>query len=225
VIELTPQFSAAVEYARELFAGDTRKETGAPYLSHLLAVAAIVLEHGGNEDAAIAGVLHDAAEDHGGRERLEDIRRRFGSAVADIVATCSDSLEPEGAPKAPWWERKVAYLDALARADSASVLVAAADKLHNARAVRTDYRAHGAVLWTRFNADAGRSGTLWYHRRVVEVLPPRLPAGASALGAELTDAVAAIVAAVAAHEADATQLERDYESAVERELSVRRLNS
>jgi (p)ppGpp synthase/HD superfamily hydrolase len=221
VAQLTPQFSAAVEYARELFSRDTRKATGVPYLSHLLAVAAIVLEHGGGEDAAIAGVLHDAAEDHGGHERLDEIRRRFGEAVADIVARCSDSLEPEGAPKAPWWDRKVAYLDALSRADSTSVLVAAADKLHNARAVRADYRTLGPELWARFNADAGRAGTLWYYRRVVEVLPPQLPSGAARLGAELGDTVESIISAVAAREIDVSQLDREYEAAVERERRMK----
>jgi (p)ppGpp synthase/HD superfamily hydrolase len=218
---LTPQFSSAVEYARELFARDTRKATGAPYLSHLLAVAAIVLEHGGSEEAAIACVLHDAAEDHGGRARLDEIRRRFGSAVADVVATCSDSLEPEGAPKAPWWNRKVAYLAALTRADSTSALVAAADKLHNARTLRADYRTLGPQLWARFNAEAGRGGTLWYYRRVAEVLPHRLSSRASTLGVELAEAVGAIVSAVAAREADSSQLDRDYETAVDRERSMR----
>jgi hypothetical protein len=220
--ELTPQFSAAVEYARELFAQDTRKQTAVPYLSHLLAVAAIVLEHGGSEEAAIAGVLHDAAEDHGGHARIDDIRRRFGSVAADVVATCSDSLEPEGAPKRPWWERKVAYLEAMARADATSALVAAADKLHNARSVRADYRTLGPQLWARFNADAGRSGTLWYYRRVVEVLPPRLSSRARPLGAELAAAVAARAGAVAAREADALQLDLDYEAAGDHERSIRR---
>jgi (p)ppGpp synthase/HD superfamily hydrolase len=220
VAQLTPQFSAAVEYARELFARDTRKD-GAPYLSHLLAVAAIVLEHGGDEEAAIAGVLHDAAEDHGGRARLDDIRLRFGTRVAGIVAACSDSLEPEGAPKAPWWDRKVAYLAFIAHADSTSALVAAADKLHNARAVRADYRTSGPALWARFNADAGRSGTLWYYRRVLEVLPTRLPSGAAPLGAELGDTVESIISAVAARETDVSQLDREYEEAVARERQMK----
>src|SRR5512141_750990 len=105
---LTPRFDEAVRYAREVHAGQTRKGTSVPYIAHLLGVASIVLDDGGSEDEAIAALLHDAAEDHGGRERVDEIRARFGSAVARIVEDCTDSWET---PKRPWMERKTAYVD------------------------------------------------------------------------------------------------------------------
>lgn len=174
VTQLTTRFTAAVDLARNLHAADVRKASTVPYLSHLLAVAAIVLEHGGSEDQAIAGLLHDAAEDHGGQTRIDSIRAQFGDAVADIVAACSDSLVDEDTAKAPWWDRKVAYLDQLSVEPVEAALVSAADKLHNSRAILADYRQVGDALWGRFNVDAGRIGSLWYYRRLVEILGARL---------------------------------------------------
>ena len=108
---LSERFDAAVRYAREVHAGQTRKGTDAPYLAHLLGVSSIVLDDGGSEEEAIAALLHDAAEDHGGRPRLDDIRLRFGDAVARIVEDCTDSWET---PKQPWAERKRACKDDMA---------------------------------------------------------------------------------------------------------------
>jgi (p)ppGpp synthase/HD superfamily hydrolase len=142
-----------------------RKGTRIPYVTHLLAVAAIVGENGGTEDEVVAALLHDAPEDRGGEARLEDIRLWFGDAVAEIVAGCTDTYE---APKPPWRERKERHLTHLARASDSVRLVSAADKLHNARSVLSDYRAVGEDLWRRFTG--GREGTLWYYRAVVDAL-------------------------------------------------------
>jgi (p)ppGpp synthase/HD superfamily hydrolase len=89
---LTDRFDRALLYATHVHGGQVRKETTIPYIAHLLAVAATVLEYGGSEDMAIAGLLHDAAEDQGGEPRLADIRNRFGDRVTDIVHACSDSV-------------------------------------------------------------------------------------------------------------------------------------
>ncbi len=134
-----------------------------PYLGHLLAVASLVLESGGNEDQAIAALLHDAIEDQGDKVSLEEIRQRFGDAVAEIVDGCTDA---RSFPKAPWRERKEAYLAHLQEAPASERLVAAADKLHNAWTVLVDYRVQGESVWDRFNG--GREGTLWYYRALVE---------------------------------------------------------
>jgi GTP pyrophosphokinase len=142
-----------------------RKGTRIPYVTHLLAVAAIVGENGGTEDEVVAALLHDAPEDRGGEGRLEYIRLRFGDAVAEIVAGCTDTYE---APKPPWRERKERHLTHLARASDSVRLVSAADKLHNARSVLSDYHAVGEDLWRRFTG--GREGTLWYYRAVVDAL-------------------------------------------------------
>lgn len=104
---LTPRFSAAFEFARAAHSRQVRKGSGTPYLAHLMSVAALVLEHGGDEETAIAALLHDVAEDQGGEEALAEIERRFGGRVAAIVAECSDTFET---PKPPWRERKEAYL-------------------------------------------------------------------------------------------------------------------
>ena len=142
------------------------KLSGEPYLAHLLAVAAIVMEHGGNEDEAIAALLHDAVEDQGGLPTLEEIRRRFGPAVAEIVEGCSDAVVT---PKPPWRQRKEAYIARLRNASASVRLVSAADKLHNARShPRASIVASGESLWANFRG--GRDGTLWYYRTVVETL-------------------------------------------------------
>jgi (p)ppGpp synthase/HD superfamily hydrolase len=158
-------FQRALVYAARLHGDQSRKGTRVPYITHLLAVAAIVGENGGTEDEVVAALLHDAPEDRGGEARLRDIRLRFGHAVAEIVAGCTDTYED---PKPPWRERKERHLAHLAGASDSVRLVSAADKLHNARSVLSDYRAVGHVLWDRFNG--GREGTLWFYRAVVDTL-------------------------------------------------------
>lgn len=169
--KLTSRFDEALVYASRLHAGQIRKGTDIPYVSHLLAVAGLVLEAGGDEDEAIAALLHDGPEDQGGLATLNDIRVRFGERVGDIVAACSDTFEQE---KPPWKARKQAYLDHLLIADDAVRLVSCADKLHNARAILADYRCHGEVLWDRFNA--GREDILWYYAALVRIFVANGPA-------------------------------------------------
>ena len=176
-MSLSTRFEEALILATRLHAGQVRKGTTIPYIAHLLGVTSIVLEHGGDEDEAIAALLHDAAEDQGGQAILEDIRARFGDGVAEIVAGCTDAWTD---PKPPWRERKQAYVAALRRASASVRLVSSADKLHNARAILGDYRALGEAVWERFTG--GREGTLWYYRALVEVLQAT---GPSALADEL----------------------------------------
>lgn len=170
---LSERFREALGLAFELHKDQRRKGTDVPYLAHLLAVSAIVLEHGGGEDEAIAALLHDAAEDQGGRKTLERIRRRFGERVAAVVEGCTDAWEE---PKPPWRGRKEAYLAHLPGADARVRLVSCADKLHNARAILADYRRLGEGLWARFQG--GREGTLWYYRALADAFlehgPPEL---------------------------------------------------
>ena len=157
------RFEEALKYAARVHRDQTRKGTGVPYVTHLLAVAAIVGENGGSENEVIAALLHDAAEDQGGEVRLEDIRERFGDEVVGIVAGNTDTYED---PKPPWRERKEAYVARIAREPDPVRLVSAADKLHNARSVLADLRTMGDALWERFNG--GKEGTLWYHRALVK---------------------------------------------------------
>lgn len=180
---LGPRFEDALVYASRLHREQLRKQTAVPYVSHLLAVCGLVLEDGGDEDEAIAALLHDAVEDQGGAPRLEEIRARFGPRVAEIVEGCSDT---DQVPKPPWRLRKEAYLAHLAdAATSESVLrVSAADKLHNARSVLTERHVIGEEVWERFNA--GRDEQLWYYRAIVEVLRNRFPG-------RLTDELADVV--------------------------------
>ena len=157
-------FGEALAYANELHAGQTRKGTRIPYISHLLAVASLAFEYGADEDEAIAAVLHDAVEDQGGAETLQQIDSRFGSTVATIVDGCSDT---DVEPKPPWRQRKEAYLERLTRECPAVRFVSACDKLHNVRAIIRDYRDHGDRLWQRFNGR--KDGTLWYYSALVKV--------------------------------------------------------
>jgi (p)ppGpp synthase/HD superfamily hydrolase len=163
---LSWRFDAAFQFAHGLHREQTRKQTPIPYIGHLMAVCALVIETGGDEDQAIAALLHDAVEDQGGLAILETIRHLFGNRVADAVESCSDSTVSDPAMKLPWRERKEKYLAHLRNANKDALIVAVADKLHNARAILTDYREHGEDLWTRFNAS--KDEQLWYNGALVE---------------------------------------------------------
>jgi len=156
------RFIAALSYAAKLHARQIRKRTERPYIGHLLGVAAIVIEYGGDEDLAIAALLHDAVEDQGGLPRLREIQRKFGKRVAHIVDGCTDAYTE---PKAPWLERKRAYIARVAGEGPEVCLVSAADKLSNARETLYEVRTHGDSVYERF---AGKkTGTLWYYRELL----------------------------------------------------------
>jgi (p)ppGpp synthase/HD superfamily hydrolase len=160
----------AFQYAAEKHAGQTRKQTAVPYLSHLMAVASLVLEAGGDEDMAIAALLHDVVEDCGGMPRLREVRKQFGPRVAKIVEGCTDSFAE---PKAEWMERKTNYLREVKHADGETRLVSAADKLHNVRTILADYRRDGESVWKRFSGK--KEGTLWYYRALSDEYQRRSP--------------------------------------------------
>ncbi|MGA9545077.1 MAG: HD domain-containing protein [Candidatus Sulfotelmatobacter sp.] len=162
-VKLGPRFLRAFQFAAEKHAGQTRKASGTPYIAHLMGVASLVLEFGGDEDLAIAALLHDVVEDCGGAPMLKKVRRKFGSRAAKIVDGCTDS---DTEPKPPWRERKETYIGHLKSADAETRLVSAADKLNNVRSILSDYREVGESIWDRFNG--GREGTLWYYRALLE---------------------------------------------------------
>lgn len=162
-VKLGPRFLRAFNFAAEKHAGQARKASTIPYIAHLMGVASLVLEFGGDEDLAIAALLHDVVEDCGGAPMLKEVRRRFGPRVAKIVDGCTDS---DTYPKPPWRERKEAYIQHLKSADAETRLVSAADKLNNMRSILSDHREVGESVWERFNG--GRDGTLWYYRELVE---------------------------------------------------------
>jgi len=148
---LTSRFDEAFRYAHAVHGEQVRKGNHTPYIGHLMGVASIVLDDGGSEDEAIGALLHDAAEDHGGRTRLEEIRARFGEAVAKIVEDCTDSWDT---PKRPWVDRKRDYVKHAHSLGPSSLRVSAADKVHNSYAILRDLRNTGEKVWTRFNAPA-----------------------------------------------------------------------
>lgn len=190
-MQLGPRFDTALAYARQAHASQTRKGTAVPYVAHLLAVSATVLEYGGDEDLAIAGLLHDAVEDQGGLPRLADIRARFGERVAGIVLACSDSEATDSGAKPPWRQRKLAYLRHLDGADRDVLLVSLADKVHNARSILRDLRTAGvgASVWGRFNASA--ADTVAYYAALAAAFRRRLPGQLSDELAEIVDVIAA----------------------------------
>ncbi len=159
------RLAEAVAWASELHAGQRRKGLGVPYVFHLLAVAAIVGESGGDENQVIAALLHDAVEDAGGAPTLAEIRRRFGDDVAALVDGCTDT---DAAEKPPWRPRKEAYVARLRSAPPRLRLVSAADKLHNARCLESDLWAEGDSVWERFRGR--RDGTLWYYGALLDAL-------------------------------------------------------
>jgi (p)ppGpp synthase/HD superfamily hydrolase len=162
---LGDRFEAALVLTHRLHQAQVRKGLKVPYISHLMSVAALVLEDGGDEDEAIAALLHDAVEDQGGAATREVIRGQFGDRVVAIIDGCTESAQQ---PKPPWRARKEAHLVKLVGASPAVVRVTLADKLHNARSLLMDYQTMGEDLWGKFGG--GREGTLWYYRQMVVVL-------------------------------------------------------
>ena len=167
---LTIRFDEAFRYAHELHRAQRRKGTSIPYVAHLMSVAALVIEHGGDEEQAIAALLHDAPEDQGGLRVLREIERRFGEDVARIVADCTDSWTD---PKPDWRARKEAYLAKLPEEPERSLLVSLADKTHNAEAILYDWRALGEAVWLRFNG--GAEGTRWYYGALAQFFSRATP--------------------------------------------------
>jgi (p)ppGpp synthase/HD superfamily hydrolase len=167
---LTPKFVEAMAYAAEKHGTQTRKGSDIPYLGHLLSVTGYVIEADGTEMEAIAALLHDAAEDQGGKETLAEIREKFGDDVASIVAECSDTF---ATPKPPWRKRKENYVRHLSEASDSALLVSLADKLHNAHAILRDFRAHGDNLWQRFSVSDPKDH-LWYYKSLLEVYRTRI---------------------------------------------------
>jgi (p)ppGpp synthase/HD superfamily hydrolase len=167
---LAERFDDALAYASRLHRAQRRKGSEIPYVSHLLAVAAIALENGADEDQAIAALLHDAVEDQGGLPQLETIRSRFGDGVAAIVADCTDAHEE---PKPAWRPRKEAYIASLAHKPARSLAVSLADKTHNASAINADLRTVGEAVWNRFTG--GKEGTLWYYSALADAFRTHAP--------------------------------------------------
>jgi (p)ppGpp synthase/HD superfamily hydrolase len=175
-LTFTPRFTHAVDYARQLHVG-MRKGTQVPYMAHLLGVASLVMGETGHvplmvtEDMLIAALLHDAVEDEGGLPRLRDIEANFGKEVADIVEGCTDSFGVDSDKKPEWRARKASYIARLWNEPENTLLVSAADKLYNARAILGDYRAVGAEVWKRFKR--GRAEQLWYFDELIKVYEAR----------------------------------------------------
>jgi (p)ppGpp synthase/HD superfamily hydrolase len=160
-----PKFDEALRFAHDLHRHDVRKGTGKPYISHLLGVCSLVIDYGGDEEMAIAGLLHDAVEDHGGHPMLDEIREKFGERVAHIVDGCTDSYVLDATKKEPWLQRKQEYLARLLLEGADVRMVSAADKLYNCRTLLRDIRHRGIAALDRFNG--GRKDTVWYYDQLV----------------------------------------------------------
>ena len=177
-LALTPRFSRAVDYARQIHVG-YRKGSTVPYMAHLLGVASLVMGESGHvpfpvtEEMVIAALLHDAVEDEGGLPRLRDIEQNFGPDVARIVKGCTDSFEVDGNQKQSWETRKRSYIERLPKESQDTLLVSAADKLYNAGSLLEDYRDMGAEVWKRFKR--GRREQLWYFDELLKVYEEKCP--------------------------------------------------
>ena len=157
------KLSRAFDLASSLHEGQIRKGSGEPYLGHLMGVASLVIRYRGTDTEAAGALLHDAAEDCGGEEALDRIRRELSPEVADIVRGCSDCLEN---PKPPWRERKEAFIKSLYSASPSVLLVSNCDKIYNLGTILDDFRAQGESLWGRFTGK--KDGTLWYYRTLTD---------------------------------------------------------
>jgi len=181
-MQLSTRYDDALVYASKLHRSQKRKGSDTPYIAHLLSVSSRVLSAGGTEDQAIAGLLHDAAEDQGGEATLQEIELHFGKDVARIVYDCTDSWTD---PKPAWRPRKEAYLSSLSGKPATSLLVSLADKVDNAEAIMRDCRHVGNAVWDRFTG--GQEGTAWYYRQLTAIFDRVLP---GQLASELSRTVA-----------------------------------
>ena len=183
-VRLSIQYYRAFEYANQWHRDQARKSTTLPYILHPMGVASLVLEAGGDEEQAIAALLHDVPEDCGGEVRLTEILEMFGPRVEAMVRGCSDSLVAEKEEKAPWRERKQAHIDHVATAHMDTLIVTAADKAHNGRAIATDLQSIGDEVWDRFNAwdidefgqriaGSCKSNVIWYYTEFYKKLHKR----------------------------------------------------
>ena len=169
-IVLSDRFFTAVAYATTMHREQVRKSTDIPYICHPLGVASLLIEAGASENQIIAGLLHDIAEDCGGEPRLVDIEKMFGSEVSKIVRGCSDSLTEREDQKESWITRKAAHISHLAEADHDVLMVTAADKVHNARAIATDLQTVGDEVWKRFNRETNREMIIDYYAQIYGIL-------------------------------------------------------
>ena len=162
-----PRIGDALAFAAEVHASDLRKGTTVPYLAHLLGVCALVLVDGGDEDEAIAALLHDSIEDHADVVTRELLEARYGARVAQLVQDCTDTpADYAGGKKPPWRQRKEAYITHVRETPPERLRVSVADKVDNLRAILANHRVLGAALWTRFNA--GQADQQWYYSALTE---------------------------------------------------------
>ena len=169
-INFNSKFNDALSYTFNLHSKQNRKGTLIPYISHLMTVSSLVMEHGGDQDQAIAGLLHDAVEDQGGQKTLNEIRIIFGDNVANIVSDCTDTWEE---PKPPWKSRKLEYLKSLSLKQNTSLLVSLADKTHNAESILFDKLEIGDEIWDRFTPPFEE--TKWYYRSLSDIFLNKIP--------------------------------------------------
>ena len=177
------KLASALHLAIQAHQGQVRKSTAIPYISHPMAVASIALEFGASEDQAIAALLHDAIED-GGIQYAKLIEAQFGQYVHDLVQGCTDGTPDHTGSKAPWLERKTAYIQHLQEASDEVLLVSCSDKLHNARAIVSDLINEGPSVFNRFSSSTEQ--TLWYYRQLAIVFTNRKTPPAKALEAAVS---------------------------------------
>ncbi len=163
-MKLTNKFETALIYATRLHANQRRKAGDVPYIAHLLSVAALVLEAGGNEDEAIAALLHDGVEDQGGEPTRQEILSTFGETVTAIVDGCTES---NVTPKPPWRDRKLKYLENLRHGSPSVRLVSLADKLHNARSLLVQWQLQGDAVWNHFTGSP--QDKLWFYQELLKI--------------------------------------------------------
>ena len=170
--KLTSRYRDALDDAFDFHSHQSRKAGGQPYLLHVLAVSAMVMEDGGDEDQAVAALLHDAPEDSGGDAALAMIRNKYGDTVADLVLGVTETTM---SPKPPWRERKEYYLKSLSRDSVGCLRIALADKVHNLESLNSELRLVGSSLWSSFST--GPAEQVWFFTAMWRIFINRFPAG------------------------------------------------
>ena len=159
----------AIIYATIMHQGKVRKLEGNPYILHPIEVSQILSTMTDDEELITAGILHDIVEDTDGT--LEEIEKRFGKRVADLVASESEGKKTEDDDKAKSWKRrKEESIRELKNSKDISVkMLWLADKLANIRSLAGMYSEKGEALWQEFN-ETDPDLQRWYYTSIAETL-------------------------------------------------------
>lgn len=165
----TPRLNQALQFSARAHAPQKRTGTTIPYFTHPVAVALILSTTTSDEDVLVAALLHDVVEDcpdpDFGAGKIKEV---FGERVFSFVLGCTE----RELRNVDWKVRKDSYVENLDSAPEESLLIVAADKIHNLLSILEDHKNLGEKVFDKFNAS--KAETMWFYRETFGRLEKRL---------------------------------------------------